>query len=176
MILKIKKIKTLQGEMKQLTFQHTFTDEYLSDMKAMGLTELMLDTLADEFRELARKMLIDNAAQQGQAVSKKRLVSKMDDGQKLDMITSEPNHQIDYDRWNFNHQVGDIVKFADGAFENYNKLWCYNALKPELKNKNGVVTKCYCEIHAFSRGSIWVCSVDFDGEIVEAVCGYFEKI
>lgn len=80
MILKIKKIDTLQGEMTQLTFQHTFTDEYLSDMKAMGLTELMLDTLADEFRELARKMLIDNAAQQGQAVSEKRLVSKIEDG------------------------------------------------------------------------------------------------
>jgi len=44
MIKRIKKIDTPQGEMKQLTFQQTFTDEYLLDMRAIGLTEAMLDT------------------------------------------------------------------------------------------------------------------------------------
>jgi hypothetical protein len=80
MKLQIKKIDTPQGVIKELTFQHTFTDEYLLDMRAMGLTEAMLDTLADEFKEMAKKALIDGAGQETEIINQKRVVTKIKDG------------------------------------------------------------------------------------------------
>jgi uncharacterized protein with von Willebrand factor type A (vWA) domain len=66
--------------MKQSTFQHTFTDEYLSDMRAMGLIEAMLDTLADAFKEMTKKALIDGAGQETEIINQKRVVFKIEDG------------------------------------------------------------------------------------------------
>ena len=67
--------------MKQLTFQHTFTDEYLSDFKDFGITEaMMLDTLADAFKEMAKKALIDGAGQETEIINQKRVVTKIEDG------------------------------------------------------------------------------------------------
>jgi len=80
MKLQIKKIDTPQGGIKKLTFQHTFTDEYLSDMRAMGLTEVMLDTIADEFKEMAKKALIYGAGQETEIINQKRVVTKIEDG------------------------------------------------------------------------------------------------
>ncbi len=90
-------------------------------------------------------------------------------------IISEPT-KIDYYRWNFNHKVGDIVKFAEGAFDEYNSKFMWNTLKPELKTKQGIVTDVDSPVSAWSNGSSWVCKVDFDGEIIEILCGFFEKV
>lgn len=80
MKLQIKKLDTPQGRIKELTFQHTFTDEYLSDMIAMRLTEVMLDTIVDEFKEMAKKALIDGAGQETEIINQKRVVTKIEDG------------------------------------------------------------------------------------------------
>lgn len=85
------------------------------------------------------------------------------------------DEKIDYYRWNFNHEVGDVVKFADGGFDDWNEHHCWKTLKPELATKNGTVIDCYCDLHAYAYGSAWMCKVDFDGEIIETMCGYFEK-
>jgi hypothetical protein len=84
--------------------------------------------------------------------------------------------KVDYYRWSFNHKVGDVVKFADGGFDVLNEQHCWKTLKPELATKTGIVIDCVCDLHAFLQGSIWSCKVDFDGEIVETLCGFFEKI
>jgi hypothetical protein len=97
---------------------------------------------------------------------------------KSDLVQTIPddNEKIDYYRWNFNHEVGDVVKFADGGFDDWNEHHCWKTLKPELATKNGTVIGCYCDLHAYAYGSAWSCKVDFDGEIVETLCGFFEKV
>lgn len=84
--------------------------------------------------------------------------------------------QVDYYRWNFNHKVGDIVMFVDGAFDEYNSKFMYYTLKPELKTKQGIVTDVYSPVSAWSNGASWVCKVDFDGKLIETLCGFFEKV
>jgi hypothetical protein len=80
MKIQIKKIETPEGEMKQLTFQQTFTNEYLSDMRAMGLLEAMLDTIALEFKQMAKEALVDGAGQECEIVNQKRVLTKIEDG------------------------------------------------------------------------------------------------
>jgi len=80
-----------------------------------------------------------------------------------------------YYRFDFNLKVGDIVKFAEGAFDEYNKMM-YNTANSELAVKQGVVTDIDCVISSFLNGSAWTCKVDFNGEIIELLCGFFEKI
>ena len=80
MKLQIKKIDSPQGCMKQLTFQHTFTDEYLSDTRAMGLTEVMLNTIANEFKEMAKTALVNGAGQETEIINQKRVVTKIENG------------------------------------------------------------------------------------------------
>lgn len=94
-----------------------------------------------------------------------------------DLVQRIPNNdeKIDYYRWNFNHKVGDVVKFAEGGFDIYN-THCWNTLKPELATKTGTIIDCYYDVHAFSNGTLWICKVDFDGDIIETCCGFFEKI
>ncbi len=83
MKLQIKKIDTPQGKIKQLTFQHTFTDEYLSDFKDFGLTHELLDILVNDFKQMAKKALIDGAGQETEIINQKRLVSKIEDGKMI---------------------------------------------------------------------------------------------
>jgi len=80
-----------------------------------------------------------------------------------------------YYRFDFNLKVGDIVKFAEGAFDECNKMM-YNTANPKLAVKQGVVTDVDCVVSSFLNGSSWACKVDFDGEIIELLCGFFEKI
>jgi hypothetical protein len=95
---------------------------------------------------------------------------------KEDYFIPVNDEKIDYYRWNFNHKVGDIVKFAEGGFDEWNEQHRWNTLKPELSTKTGTVIDCVCDLHAYSHGSAWSCKVDFDGEIVETLCGFFEKV
>jgi len=83
--------------------------------------------------------------------------------------------KVDYYRFNFNHKMGDIVMFAEGAFDEYNKM-IYNTANPELATKQGVITDVYSPVSAWLNGSSWVCKVDFDGEIIEMLCGFFENV
>ena len=89
-------------------------------------------------------------------------------------IPLEKNGPIDYYRFNYNLQVGDIVWFMEGAFDELNKS-SWMKLNPEIATKSGIVRECRCEIDAWANGSAWVCKVDFDGDVIETMCGFFEK-
>jgi hypothetical protein len=92
----------------------------------------------------------------------------------FELIETEYTQKIDYCRFNYNLQVGDIVWFMEGAFDELNKS-SWMTLNPEIATKSGIVRECRCEIDAWANGSAWVCKVDFDGEVVETMCGFFEK-
>lgn len=92
----------------------------------------------------------------------------------FELIETEYTQKIDYCRFNYNLQVGDIVWFMEGAFDELNKS-SWMKLNPEIATKSGIVRECRCEMDAWAHGSAWVCKVDFDGEVVETMCGFFEK-
>ena len=92
----------------------------------------------------------------------------------FELIETEYTQKIDYYRFNYNLLVGDIVWFMEGAFDELNKS-SWMKLNPEIATKSGIVRECRCEIDSWANGSAWVCKVDFDGEVVETMCGFFEK-
>lgn len=131
-----------------------------------------------EVGDLSNDKLEDIITKWKEIIADNLTLGEMPDMMKSDLIQTIPNddEKIDYYRWNFNHKVGDVVKFADGGFDEWNEQHRWKTLKPELATKTGTVIDCVCDIRAYSHGSAWSCKVDFDGEIVETLCGFFEKV
>jgi hypothetical protein len=79
--------------------------------------------------------------------------------------------------WNYHFNVGDRVKICDDWPPNY--LENLSKCKPSIKDcidKVGTVTKCYCDMHAFCCGSLWMVTVDFDGIILQLTAQSFIKV
>lgn len=72
--------------------------------------------------------------------------------------------------WNYFLNEGDLVCFAEDIPQGYNVVIGWDFTKEidlnEYKNKIGVVKKCWSDLHAFGRGSSYLCEVDFDGKII----------
>lgn len=130
-----------------------------------------------EVGDLSNDKLEDIITKWKEIIADNLTLGEMPDMMKSDLIQTIPNddEKIDYYRWNFNHKVGDVVKFADGGFDELNKN-SWMTLNPEIATKSGILIECRCEIDAWAKGSSWTCKVDFDGEIVETLCGFFEKV
>lgn len=78
--------------------------------------------------------------------------------------------------WNYYFNVGDRVKLIPEMIKNHiNNPFSFNCIDKSLIDKIGVVISCDCELHSFGQGSIYVCSVDFDGHIVNLLCMYFYR-
>ena len=81
--------------------------------------------------------------------------------------------------WNYFLNEGDLVSFAKDIPKNHKVINGDNFLEEinlkEYENKIGIVKKCRESLHAFGRGSSYVCDVDFEGKIISNFTQFFLK-
>lgn len=81
--------------------------------------------------------------------------------------------------WNYSFEQGMVVKFADDLPEGM-KIW--NGGVPlyydptDFVDKLAIVIECWCDIHAFSRGSSYYCKLNFGDVIMTAPAQYFVQV
>lgn len=78
------------------------------------------------------------------------------------------------DKWNYYFEEGDFVIFHEDC-EDFFSLSEMKWINPK-KYAIGTVTKCWSEIHAYGRGSTYMCQVNFNKEIISCTCGLFKKL
>jgi hypothetical protein len=108
---------------------------------------------------------------------------------KMNILTKErdrlklllyPKTPMEEREWNYSFNEGDEVMFApdlpDSYFEsgdvyNYNNLSKFK----DYRGKKGIVKKCWSDLHAFGRGSSYMCEVHFDGLVHSTMCQFYVK-
>lgn len=79
---------------------------------------------------------------------------------------------LDKSRYYFN--VGDKVKINPKAGDfTVGFLPSKLITQQDYKGKVGVVLECKSDLHGFAQGSFYCCKADFEGEIIDTVCGAF---
>ena len=85
--------------------------------------------------------------------------------------------------WNYSFNEGEEVMFApdlpDSYFDSVGEFLedTFLDLRPfkDYRGKKGIVTKCWSDLHAFGRGSSYMCEVKFDGLVHSTMCQFFVK-
>ena len=85
--------------------------------------------------------------------------------------------------WNYSFTEGDEVMFApdlpDSYFDSVGEFLenTFLDLRPfkDYRGKKGIVTKCWSDLHAFGRGSSYMCEVKFDKLTHSTMCQFFVK-
>jgi hypothetical protein len=94
-----------------------------------------------------------------------------------------PKTPMEEREWNYFFGEGDEVMFApdlpDSYFESVGEFLedTFLDLRPfkDYRGKKGVVKICWSDLHAFGRGSSYMCEVHFDGLIHSTMCQFFVK-
>jgi hypothetical protein len=85
--------------------------------------------------------------------------------------------------WNYSFTEGDEVMFApdlpDSYFESVGEFLEDTFLDlrkfKDYRGQKGVVKKCWSDLHAFGRGSSYMCEVHFDGLVHSTMCQFYVK-
>lgn len=102
---------------------------------------------------------------------------------RLTGLLAPPKTPMEEREWNYFFDEGDEVMFApdlpDSYFDSVGGFSqdTFLDLRPFKGNrgKKGVVTKCWSDLHAFGRGSSYMCEVKFDGLSHSTMCQFFVK-
>jgi len=81
-----------------------------------------------------------------------------------------------FEQFGYMFFAGEKVKFNPNLEPTYNTHdWDNRVLFDPIhfKDKTGVVISCDWDLHAFGRGYLYSCEVDFDGIIVKTFAGAF---
>jgi len=106
---------------------------------------------------------------------------------KIEKIGDDYNPPIDaeilnqLDRWNYFFNEGDEVKFDPIMFELSTAEQFHfqlmnggdEILLSKLKDKKGIIKKCWSDLHAYSRGSSYSCNVMFDDNLISGMAAWF---
>jgi hypothetical protein len=85
--------------------------------------------------------------------------------------------------WNYSFTEGDEVMFApdlpDSYFESVGEFLEDTFLDlrkfKDYRGQKGIVKKCWSDLHAFGRGSSYMCEVHFDGLVHSTMCQFYVK-
>lgn len=80
-----------------------------------------------------------------------------------------------WEKWDYSFEMNDKVIMNSDLRNFYDLVSRQLVLVDILKGKFGVVKKCWSDLHAFGFGSMYFCTVDFDGIIINAFAGAFVK-
>jgi len=99
---------------------------------------------------------------------------------RLTGLLAPPKTPMEEREWNYSFDEGDEVMFApdlpDSYFESDGDFHYPGLGKfKDYRGKKGVVTKCWSDLHAFGRGSSYMCEVKFDGLSHSTMCQFFVK-
>jgi len=94
-----------------------------------------------------------------------------------------PKTPMEEREWNYSFGEGEEVMFApdlpDSYFDSVGEFLedTFLDLRPfkEYRGKKGIVTKCWSDLHAFGRGSSYMCEVNFNGLIHSTITQFFVK-
>jgi hypothetical protein len=95
-------------------------------------------------------------------------------------LLPNPKTPMEEREWNYYFNGGDEVMYAqdlsDSFFESGEEIFYPNFSKfKDYRGKKGVVKKCWSDLHAFGKGSSYMCEVHFDGLVHSTLCQYFVK-
>lgn len=111
---------------------------------------------------------------------------------KVNILTKErdrlklllyPKTPMEEREWNYSFNEGDEVMFApdlpDSYFESVGEFLEDTSLDlskfKDYRGKKGIVKKCWSDLHAFGRGSSYMCEVHFDGLVHSTMCQFYVK-
>ena len=102
---------------------------------------------------------------------------------RLKQLLAPPKTPMEEREWNYSFDEGEEVMFApdlpDSYFESVGDYLdnTFLDLRPfkDYRGKKGIVTKCWSDLHAFGRGSSYMCEVKFDGLVHSTMCQFFVK-
>ena len=102
---------------------------------------------------------------------------------RLTGLLTPPKTPMEEREWNYSFTEADEVMFApdlpDSYFDSVGEFLedTFLDLRPfkDYRGKKGVVTKCWSDLHAFGRGSSYMCEVKFDGLVHSTMCQFFVK-
>jgi hypothetical protein len=102
---------------------------------------------------------------------------------RLKVLLAPPKTPMEEREWNYSFGEGEEVMFApdlpDSYFDSVGDFLedTFLDLRPfkDYRGKKGIVTKCWSDLHAFGRGSSYMCTVDFDGLVHSTMCKFFVK-
>jgi hypothetical protein len=91
-----------------------------------------------------------------------------------------PKTPMEEREWNYSFGEGEEVMFApdlpDSYFESNGDFNVYHLKQfKDYRGKKGIVTKCWSDLHAFGRGSSYMCVVKFDGLTHSTMCQFLVK-
>lgn len=91
-----------------------------------------------------------------------------------------PKTPMEEREWNYYFGEGEEVMFAPDLPDSYfksedNPYDPYLSKFKDYRGKKGIVTKCWSDLHAFGRGSSYMCEVKFDGLVHSTMCQFFVK-
>ena len=94
-----------------------------------------------------------------------------------------PKTPMEEREWNYSFDEGEEVMFApdlpDSYFDSVGEFLenTFLDLRPfkDYRGKKGIVIKCWSDLHAFGRGSSYMCEVKFDGLTHSTMCQFFVK-
>lgn len=102
---------------------------------------------------------------------------------RLTGLLAPPKTPMEEREWNYSFNEGEEVMFApdlpDSYFDSVGEFLedTFLDLRPfkDYRGKKGIVTKCWSDLHAFGRGSSYMCEVKFDGLVHSTMCQFFVK-
>jgi hypothetical protein len=102
---------------------------------------------------------------------------------RLKVLLAPPKTPMEEREWNYSFTEGDEVMFAPDLPDNYFDsvgdflVDTFLDLRPfkDYRGKKGIVTKCWSDLHAFGRGSSYMCEVKFDKLTHSTMCQFFVK-
>ena len=94
-----------------------------------------------------------------------------------------PKTPMEEREWNYSFGEGEEVMFApdlpDCQFDSVGEFLENTFLDlrqfKDYRGRKGIVTKCWSDLHAFGRGSSYMCEVNFDGLIQSFMCQFLVK-
>lgn len=97
---------------------------------------------------------------------------------RLKVLLAPPKTPMEEREWNYSFGEGEEVMFApdlpDSYFESNGDFNVYNLKQfKDYRGKKGIVTKCWSDLHAFGRGSSYMCEVKFDDLIQQSFMTQF---
>jgi hypothetical protein len=99
------------------------------------------------------------------------------------LILPPPKTPMEEREWNYYFDEGEEVMFApdlpDSYFDSVSYYLEHTLLDlskfKDYRGKKGIVTKCWSDLHAFGRGSSYMCVVKFDGLTHSTMCQFLVK-
>lgn len=102
---------------------------------------------------------------------------------RLTELLAPPKTPMEEREWNYSFGEGEEVMFApdlpDCQFDSVGEFLENTFLDlrqfKDYRGRKGIVTKCWSDLHAFGRGSSYMCEVNFDGLIQSFMCQFLVK-